>query len=443
MRKLLILAYDFPPYVSVGGLRPKAWHRYLADLGVFPIVVTRQWGNKYGNQLDYIAPGESGETLFEQSGHGLVIRSPYRPNLANRLLLKYGQKRFGLLRKAVTAYYEHAQFVYTTGTKAELYRSAREYLRQHKVDAIIATGEPFVLFRYAANLSAEFGVPWVADYRDPWSHNSKRSSNWLSKLWNRFNERRLLMSASAITTVNQFFVNQIRELAPDKPFHIVTNGYDPEAVAAVKDIEQNSEVLSMAFVGTIYPWHPLESFIRTCDKYLSETGQQVAIHFYGINVADQLQAMLERYPSAKKAVSIFPKMENAALLKLLATYNVFLLFNYYSFIGTKIYDYLALRRKILLCYTDDPESMELKARYYRLKDGQSNNDNLQAELLQKTNAGIAIEDSRCLFIEFMMLTKEYAVKKKIACNSKGIEAFSRESQCQSLSHIIKCLCNEN
>ncbi len=34
MKKLLILAYDFPPYVSVGGLRPYAWYRYLKEYGV-------------------------------------------------------------------------------------------------------------------------------------------------------------------------------------------------------------------------------------------------------------------------------------------------------------------------------------------------------------------------------------------------------------------------
>jgi hypothetical protein len=46
MKKLLILAYDFPPYVSVGGLRPYNWFKYLKEFGVEPIVVTRQWGNE-------------------------------------------------------------------------------------------------------------------------------------------------------------------------------------------------------------------------------------------------------------------------------------------------------------------------------------------------------------------------------------------------------------
>ena len=58
------------------------------------------------------------------------------------------------------------------GPKKELYRAARAYLRHDRVDAIVATGEPFVLFNYATRLSSEFGVPWIADFRDPWSHDS-------------------------------------------------------------------------------------------------------------------------------------------------------------------------------------------------------------------------------------------------------------------------------
>lgn len=54
MKKVLILAYDFPPYVSVGGMRPYNWYRYLKEFDVEPVVITRQWENKHGNQLDYI-----------------------------------------------------------------------------------------------------------------------------------------------------------------------------------------------------------------------------------------------------------------------------------------------------------------------------------------------------------------------------------------------------
>ena len=36
MKKVLIFAYDFPPYVSVGGLRPYSWYKYLKEYGIEP-----------------------------------------------------------------------------------------------------------------------------------------------------------------------------------------------------------------------------------------------------------------------------------------------------------------------------------------------------------------------------------------------------------------------
>ena len=209
MKKVLILAYDFPPYVSVGGLRPYSWYKYFHEFGIYPIVITRQWANKYGNHLDYIAPGESNETIVEESDTGTILRTPYKPNLSNRLLLKYGEKRFRILLKAITAWYEFIQFLYFVGSKAGLYREAKSFLKNHKVDAILATGEPFILFKYASKLSRKLNIPWVADYRDPWTQSKARSKNVFLRAWNAFFEEKYINHASCIITVSDFFKYQI------------------------------------------------------------------------------------------------------------------------------------------------------------------------------------------------------------------------------------------
>ena len=37
--KVLILAYDFPPYVSVGGIRPYNWMKFMPEFDVEPMVM--------------------------------------------------------------------------------------------------------------------------------------------------------------------------------------------------------------------------------------------------------------------------------------------------------------------------------------------------------------------------------------------------------------------
>jgi hypothetical protein len=78
----------------------------------------------------------------------------------------------------LTAYYSIAQyFTFMGDNRAGIYHAASEQLQKHTCHAIIATGEPFVLFRYAKKLSERFNIPWVADYRDGWSTNWGRVGN--------------------------------------------------------------------------------------------------------------------------------------------------------------------------------------------------------------------------------------------------------------------------
>lgn len=433
MKQLLILAYDFPPYVSVGGLRPYAWYRYLKEYGVEPVVVTRQWGNKYGNELDYIAPGESNETIVETTEYGTIIRTPYKPNLANRIMLKYGKSRFALIRKMVTAWYELMQFLFFVGPKSGLYRGAKEYLKHNKVDAIIATGEPFVLFKYASALSTQFNIPWVADYRDPWSQNKNRS-NYLRN-WIVYNEKKFLANAKFVTTVNEFFHKQI-EINVHKQFYIIPNGYNPDAINAVSDIEQGHDIMRIAFVGTIYEWHPIES-VLDCFSRLTCSHPNFELNFYGVNNGELLKTLVsEKYHNIVEKVNVIPRMKNNLLMKELAQHNIMLLFNYYSFTGTKIYDYLGLKRKIILCYSDDKEALLLKEKYYPIKEIEGLSTHLQEDLIKETNSGIVVKDKNHLTNVLVDLYDEFCQNGKVECNPINIEKYSRKEGVKVLSNII-------
>ena len=48
MFNLLIIAHDYPPYNSVGALRPASWAEYLTKDNIQVTVVSRNW-----TQIDY------------------------------------------------------------------------------------------------------------------------------------------------------------------------------------------------------------------------------------------------------------------------------------------------------------------------------------------------------------------------------------------------------
>jgi glycosyltransferase involved in cell wall biosynthesis len=434
--KALILAYDFPPFVSVGGARPYSWYRYFREYGVDPIVVTRQWENRYRSELDYVAPSRSPDTILETSDFGTIIRTPYFPNLSNRLLLRYGAARFGLIRKVITGYYEVAQYYANVGPKCRLYFAARRYLREGGADAIVATGEPFVLFRYASSLSAEFGVPWLADYRDPWSSNKGRAPTRVSRKWHALLEMRFTRSASAVSTVSSFFAQQLLGVIPGRPLHIVPNGFDPEAMANAHGVKQGHRYLTVAFSGSIYGWHPVESFLRVCAELAAEI-PLLRVEFVGINDRTRVETFLATYhPSFLPAVAFLPRMANNEMACTLAHANLLLAFNYYSYAGTKIYDYLAVRRRILMCYTDDPEGQALKEKHYNLSDVGSSNNQVLQDIIESTCSGVAVRDAAHLRESLRAAYQEFQRAGSVSCDSQGVEKYSRRFAARLMASAV-------
>ena len=57
-----------------------------------------------------------------------------------------------------------------------------KYLKDNPVDAIISTGPPHSMHLIALRLKAKLGLPWIADFRDPWTdidfYNELRLTQW-------------------------------------------------------------------------------------------------------------------------------------------------------------------------------------------------------------------------------------------------------------------------
>jgi len=130
-------------------------------------------------------------------------------------------------------------------------------------------------------------------------------------------------------------------------------------------------------------------------------------------------------------------MANNILVKEIAKNNLFLLFNDYSYLGTKIFDYLAINRMILFCYNNDADAILLKNKFYKHFPYDSECEYLQKDVLEQTNGGIIIENSKHLKNTLNELLNEFEMNGYIQCNSQNVEQFSRKIQTQKLAEIIK------
>ncbi|HCB62187.1 MAG: hypothetical protein A2W93_10730 [Bacteroidetes bacterium GWF2_43_63] len=444
MIKVLILAYDFPPYISVGAQRPYYWYRYFKEFGIDPVVVSRQWNNNYSGADQYVAEGYSDEDVVKKTNFGQLIKAPYKPNIANRLYLKYGDKNFRFLRKIISGYYEIMQWHYPIGPKMGVYKTAREYLSTNKVDIIVASGDPYILFKYASKLSSKFKIPWIADYRDPWITKSSGHSLalYLKKQVDYHNERRFLKNATCITTVSEYFRDLIKTNLPDKNFVIIPNGFDSEQMQSALKVQQDADFLTICLIGRIYKYYPVELVFSAFDSFIQKHPdfRFKLIGLSGENISDTL---LKKYPAVFKKTISMPALPSAGVMEELAKSHALLLFNMYSIIGTKIYDYIAIKRKILLCFSDEPEANKLRENYFSSETESYSDQNAQEKLIREKDSGIIVKNKEHLLEVLNELYKEFFETGQIECHSKDISEYSRKAQTEKLADLIHKLLENN
>ena len=229
------------------------------------------------------------------------------------------------------------------------------------------------------------------------------------------------------------------KLFPEKTIHILPNGYNPDALTIINGIEQQNEQLRISFVGTIYDWHPVKVVFNSLNNFIqTKKNANLKLLFYGITNGKIINDLIENeFPDLKEFVEIIPRLPNDELLVELAKNNASLLFNYYAFTGTKIYDYLAVKRKIIFCFENDKEANELKRKYFFKLDEAFENIRPQIDIITKANAGIIVKDAADLTNTFAELYNEFQIQKSISCNSGEIDSYSRNKQIEKLCEILK------
>ena len=365
MKKILILSYQFPPSTSVSAQRAESWWRFFHELGYHPVVVTRHWNEGMNSPMDFAKPSQKREISIDEQENATVIRVPFTPNLRDQMLLKYGIDKHQILRKALTAFYsvgEHAWMGWDS--QSGMYQAANDYLNRHECVAILATAEPFIVFKYAHLLSKKHGLPWVADFQDGWSTCTVKCQHglqkWLKNTFYKRFETRYLSNASGIVTAAPSYQAQLQALHTQLPIEVNYYGYCEEEMTLFKKnvLTEISQSFDIGYAGSIYGYQPLELFLEGYQKFLKEEqigkGESRVI-FYGANFYEAQKSRVLAFDEALHpyitTTDRLPKME---LFEQLVQCAALLLFGDDTEIRipSKVFEYLPLQRPVLLVRND-------------------------------------------------------------------------------------------
>lgn len=117
----------------------------------------------------------------------------------------------------------------------------KEYLAGHPVDVIVSTGPPHSMHLIAREVALATGIPWVADFRDPWTRMFYFKHLLLSAPALRIHrklEKKVLDDADVVVAVSPLVQEEFRSMTLSR-VELVTNGFDEEDFAGVPTAQGN------------------------------------------------------------------------------------------------------------------------------------------------------------------------------------------------------------
>jgi hypothetical protein len=325
---VLILAYVFPPNKTVGGLRPSRFARYLPKYGFSTHVITAsEQGAGAPANVHYVR-----DRIQELRGF---------PGRAARKLLRL-------------AYDEGGDE--SLGWVPAAYAAARKIM-----DAspgpwhVFSTFPPLSTHLVALWLKKHYGsrVRWVADFRDPMTHNTATLSSAVT--WNRRLEPVIFRRADHLILNTDTAADRSRAKHPQwagKISHI-WNGYDPAEEVRPLEIAPR-EYKTIGHVGEIYagrhPQRLLESLQRLLDAGVN-CAARVRLELIGDldRRAIPDPALLDSLAQRGVVYISNPKWEPAENRRAMALADSLLLIDWFAGlqVPSKLYVYLRIGRPIL------------------------------------------------------------------------------------------------
>lgn len=205
MKRILMVALDFPPCKSAGVQRTLKFAEYLLDFGWEPIILT----------VDESAH----ESIDNSQPVPAKIKNVYRSFSYN------ASRDFSIKGKYLSIMKEPDRWWTWRFTAVPL---GKQLIEKYQPDVIWSTYPVSTAHLIAYKLAQHSGVPWVADYRDPvqsrYDSSVKPTLNITQKI-----EAKVLNNAAKVVFTTQQASTLYQSLYPDLPlnkFHVIENGYD-------------------------------------------------------------------------------------------------------------------------------------------------------------------------------------------------------------------------
>jgi glycosyltransferase involved in cell wall biosynthesis len=373
LRKVLIISYYWPPS---GGSAVQRWLKlvkYLREYGWEPVVYTPEnpeYPSIDESLLDDVLPGQRliRQPIWEPYSWYKKVVGLRKTDTINVGFLH--EKKKNPLAENLSVWLRGNLFI-PDARKFWIKPSIRfltRLLQQEHFDAVISNGPPHSMHLIAHGVHRSLGIPWLADFCDPWTgidfYDKLKLTSFADRKHHRL-EKMVLRSADRVIVVTPDMAKEFKQIA-DRMYDVVTNGFDesdfnkkPEAV--------QSEKFSIAHIGSLVParnpvilWEVLSEMCKEVNGF----AEKLEIKLAGKVDHSVLQSIeeaglggflrREKYLEHDRAIL---ELHTSQVLLLLINRSV----NAKGILTGKIFEYLAAGRQILCLGPTDGDAAGILA----------------------------------------------------------------------------------
>ncbi|MCX6282036.1 MAG: glycosyltransferase family 4 protein [Bacteroidetes bacterium] len=428
MKRVLIITYYWPPSGGAGVQRWLKFVKYLRRFDWEPVIYTPE--NPEFPETDL--------SLAKDVPDGLeVIKRPiWEPYEAYKHLL--GQKKGTRINAAFLSekkknstlenlsVWIRGNFFIPDARKFWIRPSVKfllEYLKKNPVKAVVSTGPPHSMHLIAMEVSERMKLPWLADFRDPWTNidfykDLKLTSR--ADALHRKLEKQVLSSADVVSVISRSMAEDCNKICK-RTYEVITNGYDPGDTDLIHPPEMDKK-FSIAHIGTLVStrnpgtvWMALQELVAEDPVFAAD----LEIKLVG-KVDYKVMESIEQLglTSFVKKIDYMPhdqvvRCQQQSRVLLLIINNTP---NAKMILTGKFFEYLAARRPILCLGPEDGDA---------------------AAILKETNAGLLARfgDASTMKDHIRSLYQDYK-GGQLSSRSQNIEQYSRPELTKKLAALL-------
>lgn len=366
-KKVLVIAYVFPPIAYVGTYRTLRFCRYLPEDGWLPIVITIERGDDLENDdslllqipteievyrtktIDFWRRWNRKKNVSNiRSGQQRTNEQLFDPSVCQKVRLPWLRRIKTFVSELVTTP-DHMVFWVPFAVAKGI-----SLLLHNDIKAIYTSSPPHSEHIAGLILSKLFHKPWVVDFRDPMLDSSYFTPPRLLSKINQALEKLFIHHANKVLIISNHYRMIMEKRYPLSAHKFVTmpNAYDPYDFENVKP--ETFDKFTIIYAGSFYANRSPQFFLKGFGNWYRdqphEIQKEVQVIFYG-GVSKELLGVIQQEgletvvltPGLVPKEKLIPKLKGADLLLLIIGFDP----ESRGTVTSKIFEYMACRRPIL------------------------------------------------------------------------------------------------